>query len=76
MSGFKRLSLPKLKEGDTVKRKRRFSATPKGELEITHRRWETKLPIFGPGTNRWFYKCRSKENESVIDVHEKYLQKV
>jgi len=53
----------------------RFLAIPKGGLEVVKSFWKNKLPLLGPGTNRWFYQCTPKDGGLSVEVQEKYLKK-
>ena len=68
----------KFKHGDAVKGRRKsimkFGAIPKGELEVRAPVWKNDLPLFGPGTNRWFYECRPKDGGPTVLIQEKYLK--
>jgi len=68
----------KFKRGDAVKGCRKsimkFGAIPKGELEVVKPVWKNDLPLFGPGRNRWFYQCRSKDGGPTVEIQEKYLK--
>jgi len=52
----------------------KFGAVPKGELEVMAPVWNNDLPLLGPGTNRWFYECRSKDGGPTIVIQEKCLK--